>query len=123
MNKPKILVVGEDLLGVELIEEILSKDYEVETAHDVEETALKVEKTIPDLIILDKINSIMSSFGVCTLLKSNEKTRYIPIMVAADNDDKKRAMEEGANDFLSKPIGVYELNAKVKSLLNASGFT
>ncbi|MFA4936536.1 MAG: response regulator [Candidatus Methanoperedens sp.] len=123
MNKPKILVVGEDSLGVELIEEILSKDYEVETAHDVEETALKVEKTIPDLIILDKINSIMSSFGVCTLLKNNEKTRYIPIMVAADNDDKKRAMEEGANGFLGKPVGVYELNAKVKSLLNASGFT
>lgn len=123
MNKPKILVVGEDSLGVELIEEILSKDYEVETAHDVEETALKVEKTVPDLIILDKINSIMSSFGVCTLLKSNEKTRYIPIMVAADNDDKKRAMEEGANGFLGKPIDVYELRAKVKSLLNASGFT
>ncbi|MDP2840960.1 MAG: response regulator, partial [Candidatus Methanoperedens sp.] len=121
MNKPKILVVGEDSLGVELIEEILSKDYEVETAHDVEETALKVEKTVPDLIILDKINSIMSSFGVCTLLKSNEKTRYIPIMVAADNDDKKRAMEEGANGFLGKPIGLYELRAKVKSLLNASG--
>lgn len=117
MNKAKILVVGEDSLGVELIKEILSKECEVETAHDVEETLLKVEKTFPDLIILDKRGYAINDFGACKQLKSNEKTRFIPIMVAADSDYKKMAMEEGANDFLGKPIGVYELRARVKSLL------
>lgn len=117
MKKAKILVAGEDSMGVELIEEILSKDYEVEASHDAEETLLKVEKTFPDLIILDTKGHVINDFGVCKLLKSNEKTMYIPIMVVADSDYKKKAIKEGANDFLGKPIGVYELRAKVKSLL------
>lgn len=117
MNKPKILVAGKDSMGVELIEEILSKDYEVETSHDVEDTLLKIEKKIPDLIILDKKGYFINDFRVCKMLKSNEKTRSIPIMVAADSDYKKRAMEAGADDFLGKPVGLHELRTRVKSLL------
>jgi PleD family two-component response regulator len=116
MTKSKILVVGDEPLGVELIEEILSKDYKVETAPE-KETILNVEKTNPDLIILDKIMSVMNGFGVCRQLKSNEKTRYIPIVIAAEIEDRRRAMEAGADDFLGKPLGISELNAKVKSLL------
>lgn len=78
MTKRKILVAGDDPLGVELIEEILSKDYEVETAKD-EGTMVTVEKTNPDLIIIDRIVSVMNDFGVCRQLKSNEKTRSIPV--------------------------------------------
>lgn len=116
MTKRKILVAGDDPLGVELIEEILSKDYEVETAKD-DGTMLKVEKTNPDLIILDRIISVMNNFGVCRQLKSNEKTMSIPVVVAAEIEDKKKALEAGADDFLGKPIVINELSARVKSLL------
>jgi PleD family two-component response regulator len=117
MGKPKILVAGDEPLGVELLEEILSREYDVETAHDKKMTLLKIEKTNPDLIILDKIMSVMNDFGVCKQLKSRGKTNPIPIVVTGEIEDKKEAMEAGADYFLSKPIGINELNAKVKSLL------
>ncbi len=117
MEKPKILVAGDEPLGVELLKEILSREYDVETAHDKKMTLLKIEKTNPDLIILDKIMSVMNDFGVCKQLKSRGKTNPIPIVVTGEIEDKKEAMEAGADDFLSKPIGINELNAKVKSLL------
>lgn len=117
MGKPKILVAGDEPLGVELLEEILSREYDVETAHDRKMTLLKIEKTNPDLIILDKIMSVMNDFGVCKQLKSRGKPRPIPLVVTGEIEDKKEAMEAGADDFLSKPIGINELNAKVKSLL------
>ncbi|MDD5473483.1 MAG: response regulator [Candidatus Methanoperedens sp.] len=117
MNKPKILVVGEDSLGVELIEVILLKDYEVETAQDIEEIVLKVEKATPDLIILDKIISSMNGFGMCRQLKSDERTRSIPLLIAAEKEEMKEAKDAGADYFVGKPIDVRELNAGVKSLL------
>ncbi len=117
MGKPKILVAGDEPLGVELLEEILSREYDVETAHDRKMTLLKIEKTNPDLIILDKIMSVMNDFGVCKQLKSRGKPRHIPLVVTGEIEDRKEAMEAGADDFLSKPIGINELNAKVKSLL------
>ncbi len=117
MNKPKkILVAGDEPLGVELIEAILSRDYEVETAPE-KEIILRVEETNPDLIVLDKFISAKDSFGVCRQLKSNEKTRSIPIVVAAETEDRRRAKEAGADYFLSKPISINELSAVVNSLL------
>lgn len=116
MTKHKILVAGDDPLGVELIEEILSRDYEVETAKN-DGTILKVEKTNPDLIILDRIVSVMNNFGVCRLLKSNEKTMSIPVVVTAEIEDKKKALEAGADVFLGKPVSINELSERVKSLL------
>lgn len=117
MGKPKILVAGDEPLGVELLKEILSREYDVETAHDKKMTMLKIEKTNPDLIILDKIMSVMNDFGVCKQLKSHGKSIPIPLVVTGEIEDKKEAMEAGADYFLSKPIGINELNAKVKSLL------
>lgn len=120
MNKSRILVVDDNKIDVELLEGILSNDYEVVAAYDGNEAMIKVEENSPDLILLDIMMPGMSGYEVCRLLKDNEKTMYIPIIVVTalkEKEDKIKAIEAGADDFLNKPIDRDILRIKVKSLL------
>lgn len=125
MNKPKILVVDDEQLNVELLEGMLSKNYDVVTAYDGNEALIKVETTFPDLVLLDIMLPGMNGYEVCRRLKSNARTMSIPVvMVTAlkEKEDRIKAIEVGADDFLSKPTDIYELSARVKSLLRVKQY-
>ncbi len=118
--KPKIVVADDEPSDVELLSGILKKDYEIITACDGEEALLKVKNNLPDLILLDIMMPGINGFDLCRLLKDDEKTMSIPIvMVTAihGKEDRIRAIEAGADDFMSKPVDMDILCAKVKSLL------
>jgi DNA-binding response OmpR family regulator len=120
MTKAKILVVDDEPVNVELMEEYLSKDYEIVKAYDGNEALRKVETTPPDLILLDIMMPGINGFEVCKILKDNEKTMSIPIIIVTalqDNNGRIKSIEAGADDFLNKPVDVLELAIRVKSLL------
>jgi DNA-binding response OmpR family regulator len=99
------------------MEGILSKEYDVVTAMSGTEAIIKVEKTYPDLILLDIMMPNMNGYAVCKNLKSSPNTMSIPIvMVTAlkEKEDRIKAIEASADDFLSKPVDMYELNARMK---------
>jgi len=122
MNKPKILVVDDEPLNLELMDGVLSKDYEVIKASNGIDASIMVEKTLPDLIILDVMMPNMNGYAFCRQIKSDIRTRKLPVLMITalrEEKDKLNAIESGADDFLSKPVDINKLRLRVKSLLDA----
>lgn len=122
-KRAKILAVDDSAENLELIRALLSvAGYEVVTASNGEEALVIVEKESPDLILLDAMMPKMDGFQVCSVLKSKEETRLIPIILVTPVDEsecKVRGFEAGVDDFLQRPINSVELLARVKCLVRA----
>jgi len=121
-NPPKILVVDDNADNVELLAKRLKAlGYRTCEAYDGEEALLRVAEEEPDLVILDVMMPKLDGFEVCQRLKSDERTRSIPvIMLTAKREvpDKIRGLDTGADDYVTKPFNPQELMARVRSLLN-----
>lgn len=117
----RILVVDDVEQNRELLEaHLISEGYQVETACGGPEALEAVETKPPDLILLDIQMPGMNGYQVCEKIKKGENTRLIPVvMITAlrELEDKIRAIEAGAEDFISKPFSKLEVLARVHSLL------
>ncbi|MFC1933973.1 HD domain-containing phosphohydrolase [Chloroflexota bacterium] len=124
--KPRILVVDDQEQNLRLVEAMLAPlDYEVLLARDGIEALEKVKETPPDVILLDIMMPKMDGFDVARRLKEDKETSIIPIvMVTAlrETEDRVKALELGADDFLTKPVDKTELRARVNSLLKVKSY-
>jgi len=120
-KKAKVLIVEDNQESIDLLVYFLKPSgYEIMVAQDGLEAIETVEKTPPDVILLDIMLPKLDGFQVCERLKKNQQTFHIPVvMITALKElkDKIKALEAGADDFISKPFDSVELLARVKSLL------
>jgi DNA-binding response OmpR family regulator len=118
-RKPILLVVEDDENILTLVSEHFSRvGYSVKTAKDGLEGVQAALSDHPDVIILDLMLPKMDGLAVCRELQ--EKAPYIPIlMVTAKDDvvDKVLGLEMGADDYITKPFSLRELEARIKSVL------
>ncbi|HUN81466.1 MAG TPA: response regulator [Phycisphaerae bacterium] len=120
----KILIVDDNAQNLELLEAYLEELRGATILHATNgmEALQKVAADPPDLILLDIMMPRMSGFEVCQKLKSDDKTKDIPIiMVTALHElaDIERGVEVGTNDFITKPVNRVDLLTRVRSLLRA----
>ena len=121
IHTSRILIVDDDPFNVDYLEQELEDlGYTTVSARNGQEAVDNVSAQAPDLILLDVMMPIMDGFTACRILKGNDQTRLIPIviMTALDGfDDRIRGIEAGADDFLTKPLNPRELRARIQTTL------
>ena len=119
-KKYQILVVEDNIEMQRNIRSILNSEYIVLTAVNGVEGIEKIKTLMPDLIISDLMMPLKDGYQLCREVKTDKETRHIPVILLTAKSDvscKIEGLEEGANEYLSKPFNAEELKARVRSLL------
>ena len=125
MSGELILIVDDAPANREMLEAILSpRGYAVLAARSGEEALAKVASHRPDLVLLDILMPRLDGYQVCRRLRSDPDTRYLPVVMitASELEERVRALEAGADDFIQKPFDQAELLARVKSLVRIKAY-
>ena len=121
MIRPTVLLVEDEPAQREMLAYNLEAEgFDVITADNGEDGLILVDENDPDLIVLDWMMPQLSGIEVCRRLKSKSKTRQIPVIMLsarAEEVDRVRGLETGADDYVVKPYSVIELMARVKAHL------
>lgn len=120
-KKPMILCVDDEPKNLELLEALLvPRGYDVIMAANGIEALVKVDLNHPDLILLDVTMPKLDGYEVCKKIKSTKETQALPVVMITSltgEEERRKGVEAGCDDFISKPFDKNELSTRVKSLL------
>lgn len=121
----KVLVVEDEEAIREMLELALQQSgFTVELAEDVKEAEILLDKTVPDIILLDWMLPGVSGIDWARRLKKDEQHGEIPIILLTARgaeEDKVKGLDSGADDYVTKPFSPKELSARIRAVLRRVG--
>jgi two-component system phosphate regulon response regulator PhoB len=119
VQQPKVLLVEDEPAQREVLAYNLEAEgFDVIQADNGEDALLLVDEDNPDMVILDWMMPKVSGIEVCRRLKMRPETRSIPVIMLsarADEVDRVRGLETGADDYVIKPYSMVELMARARA--------
>ena len=119
--KKHILIVEDEIgLAEGLQARLNAEGYKTSIAADGRAGLEAAKKIKPDLVLLDIVMPQMNGWDVCKVLKTDLKTKDIPILMCTalgQIGDSEKAFQAGANDYITKPYDMFRLMDKVKRYL------
>ena len=119
-NRASVLLVEDEPDMRRYLADVLERDYQVWQARDGREGLRLAREREPDLIVLDLMLPEIDGLEVCRLIRNDPPKRPIRIMLLtarADEQSKLTALENGADDFLTKPFSTLEVRTRLRNLL------
>ncbi|MDZ4761939.1 MAG: phosphate regulon transcriptional regulator PhoB [Alphaproteobacteria bacterium] len=119
--RPYALIVEDESALIELVRYNLEREgYEIGVAMDGEEALLLIEERQPDIVILDWMLPRLAGIEVCRRLRSKPATRNLPVIMLtakAEEADRIRGLDTGADDYMVKPFSMVELTARIRAVM------
>ena len=124
-KKSKILVV-DDTEGERKLTEILCRSlgHDVVIAKNGFEGVEMARQEMPDIILMDVMMPEMNGFEATELIKSNNVTKHIPVIILTSlnqKEDRIKGLMLGADDYVTKPFSMEELYLRIRNLLKRAG--
>lgn len=118
--KQTVFVVEDDISLQELYVYSLENEFECRCFGDSEAFFSEISKNLPDIVLLDIMLPQVDGFAILSQLKSDKITSQIPVIIVSAKGEeisKVKGLNMGADDYISKPFGVLELVARIKTNL------
>ncbi len=127
LKDAKIMIVDDEPINIEVVQAFLEEEkYRNFVTLDDSTQAMKLlEETRPDLLLLDLMMPEVSGFDILSAVRDHSKLKHLPVIIltaATDTENKLKALDLGATDFLAKPLDQSELGLRVRNTLAAKAY-
>ena len=121
-GKKTILIVEDNQDFRFYLKDNLKKQYNIFEAENGEQGWKQTESQLPDLVISDIMMPVMDGIKLCSIIKTNRKTKHIPVILLTAKTETEpviEGFESGADDYIPKPFDFRILESRIENLINS----